>query len=137
MDADSSQWTAIELVRRGGNLVLQGPPGTGKSQTIANLIAEILAVGKNVLFVSEKMAALEVVKRRLDKVGLGDYVLELHSRHAAKREVVRELKRCLERDPEQARRVRRFFDAQAIAAEHARSPEVRGLGRGPEAKTPR
>ncbi|MCU0727130.1 MAG: DUF4011 domain-containing protein, partial [Planctomycetes bacterium] len=98
LDADSSQQLAIETVRRGSDLVLQGPPGTGKSQTIANLIAESLAEGKTVLFVSEKMAALEVVKKRLDRAGLGDYVLELHSRYAAKRDVVMELKRCLERD---------------------------------------
>jgi len=43
---------------------LIGPPGTGKSQTIANLIADRIAQGKKVLFVSEKMAALEVVYKR-------------------------------------------------------------------------
>ncbi len=102
LDADSSQQSAIEAVRRGSDLVLQGPPGTGKSQTIANLVAETLADGKTVLFVSEKMAALEVVKRRLDACGLSDYVLELHSRHAVKRDVVMELKRCLERDRAEA-----------------------------------
>jgi predicted ATP-dependent serine protease len=46
--------------------VLEGPPGTGKSQTITNLIAHNLAKGRTVLFVSEKMAALEVVHRRLN-----------------------------------------------------------------------
>ena len=64
---------------QGRNLVIQGPPGTGKSQTITNLIAEAIGRGKTVLFVAEKMAALEVVKRRLDAVGLGDACLELHS----------------------------------------------------------
>lgn len=98
LDADSSQQVAIETVRRGSDLVLEGPPGTGKSQTISNLIAESLADGRTVLFVSEKMAALDVVKRRLDAAGLGDYVLELHSRHTRKRDVVTELKRCLERE---------------------------------------
>ncbi len=98
LDADSSQQAAVEAVLQGFDLVLQGPPGTGKSQTIANVIAESLANGKTVLFVSEKMAALEVVKKRLDHAGLGDYVLELHSRHAVKREVVAELARCLRRD---------------------------------------
>ena len=57
-------------MKAGHNLVVEGPPGTGKSQTIVNLIAELIAEGKTVLFVSEKMAALEVVKRRLDSVGL-------------------------------------------------------------------
>jgi len=98
LDADSSQQVAIETVRRGSDLVLEGPPGTGKSQTIANIIAEALALGRTVLFVSEKMAALEVVSKRLAQAGLGDYVLELHSRHANKRAVVSELKRCLERE---------------------------------------
>jgi hypothetical protein len=72
MDADSSQALCIEEVKRGRNLVIQGPPGTGKSQTIANLIVAAVKEGKTVLFVAEKMAALEVVKRRLDNVGLGE-----------------------------------------------------------------
>jgi hypothetical protein len=99
LDADSSQHEAIEAVKRGAHLVMDGPPGTGKSQTIANMIAEALAAGKTVLFVSEKTAALEVVKRRLDRCGLGDFCLELHSHKANKREVVTELGRCLELKP--------------------------------------
>lgn len=95
LDADSSQHAAIIAATRGANLVLDGPPGTGKSQTIANTIAEFLAAGKTVLFVSEKAAALEVVKRRLDERQLGDFCLELHSHKANKRAVVAELGRCL------------------------------------------
>jgi hypothetical protein len=93
VDSDSSQTLAVHEVRRGRNLVIQGPPGTGKSQTIANIIASAVADGKTVLFVAEKMAALEVVKRRLDNSGVGDACLELHSHKAKKREVVRELER--------------------------------------------
>jgi very-short-patch-repair endonuclease len=95
LDADSSQHEAIEAVKRGAHLVMDGPPGTGKSQTIANIIAEALAAGKRVLFVSEKTAALDVVKRRLDRCRLGDFCLELHSHKANKREVVAELGQCL------------------------------------------
>ena len=95
MDADSSQIAVIEEVKKGRNLVVEGPPGTGKSQTITNIIAELLAAGKKVLFVSEKMAALEVVKERLDSVGLGDFCLELHSHKSNKREVLQELERTL------------------------------------------
>ena len=94
-DADSSQILAILEVNSGRNLVLQGPPGTGKSQTITNIIAECIGSGKKVLFVSEKMAALEVVKRRLDEVGLGDAVLELHSHKTNKKKVLEELNRTL------------------------------------------
>ena len=100
LDADSSQHEAIEAVKRGADLVLDGPPGTGKSQTIANIIAEMLAVGKTVLFVSAKIAALEVVKRRLDTRGLGDFCLELHSHKASKKEIISELGRCLDLIPE-------------------------------------
>ena len=92
VDADSSQSLAIEAVRRGENLVIQGPPGTGKSQTITNVIAAAIADGKKVLFISEKMAALEVVNRRLKAVGLGPACLELHSHHTNKRKVLEELK---------------------------------------------
>lgn len=95
VDADSSQVLAIHDVNRGRNLVIQGPPGTGKSQTITNLIAEAIGSRKTVLFVSEKMAALEVVKRRLDQVGLGDACLELHSQKTKKKIVLEELKRSL------------------------------------------
>jgi len=84
MDADSSQRDAIEQVMQGHNLIIEGPPGTGKSQTIANLIAVALSEGKSVLFIAEKLVALEVVKKRLDAVGLGDFILELHSHKSNK-----------------------------------------------------
>ena len=96
VDADSSQVLAVADVNGGRNLVIQGPPGTGKSQTITNLIADAIANGRSVLFVSEKMAALQVVKHRLDQVGLGDACLELHSHKANKKAVLAELKRTVE-----------------------------------------
>ncbi|MEG3223938.1 MAG: hypothetical protein BME94_00035 [Methanobacteriales archaeon Met13] len=99
LDADSSQIAVIEDVKQGKNLVVEGPPGTGKSQTIVNLIAELMASGKTVLFVSEKMAALQVVKRRLDHIGLGDFCLELHSHKSKKKEVLNELQRTLYQPP--------------------------------------
>ncbi|MEI8349821.1 MAG: DUF3320 domain-containing protein [Candidatus Omnitrophota bacterium] len=99
LDADSSQSKAIESSICGHSFVLKGPPGTGKSQTISNIIAEFLEEGKTVLFVSEKMAALEVVFNRLKQARLTDYCLELHSHKANKKEVVKELKRCLDEQP--------------------------------------
>lgn len=99
VNADSSQISVIEDVKSGRNLVVEGPPGTGKSQTITNLIAELLMSGKSVLFVSEKMAALQVVKKRLDAIGLGDMVLEIHSHKAQKKAVLDELDRTLKRQP--------------------------------------
>ena len=96
LDADSSQSLAIHDAASGRNLVIQGPPGTGKSQTNANIIADAVARDKRVLFVSEKMAALEVVKRRLDNIGLGDACLELHSHKTTKRAVIDELRRTWE-----------------------------------------
>ena len=96
MDSDSSQTEAVLAVLAGHHLVIQGPPGTGKSQTITNLIAECVAQRKKVLFVAEKMAALEVVKRRLDAVHVGDACLELHSHKASKAVVLAELKRTVQ-----------------------------------------
>ncbi|RSK48124.1 DUF3320 domain-containing protein [Hymenobacter rigui] len=95
LDADSSQLLALLAVQEGRNLVVQGPPGTGKSQTIANLLAEAIGAGKKVLFVAEKMAALEVVKRRLDALGLGAACLELHSHKANKKALHDELRQTL------------------------------------------
>ncbi|MEE3501301.1 DUF4011 domain-containing protein [Acidiphilium acidophilum] len=92
-DADSSQHSALIDAMSGKNLAIQGPPGTGKSQTIANLIANALYRGKSILFVSEKMAALEVVKDRLDKVGLGEFCLTLHAAGSKPAAVMEALKR--------------------------------------------
>ena len=91
VDADSSQQDAILCAKQGFSFVLQGPPGTGKSQTITNIIAESLAAGKKVLFVSEKMAALEVVHKRLMEVGLSDFCLILHSHKANKKSTLEQL----------------------------------------------
>lgn len=96
VDADSSQLLALLAVQEGKNLVIQGPPGTGKSQTITNIIANAVGQGKKVLFVAEKMAALEVVKRRMDNIGLGETCLELHSQKANKKALHEELKKTLE-----------------------------------------
>lgn len=95
LDADSSQISVMEDVKNKIDLVVEGPPGTGKSQTIVNLIAELMVKGNTILFVSEKMAALEVVKSRLDAVGLGEFCLELHSRKSNKKEVLHELESTL------------------------------------------
>ncbi|MDE7182003.1 MAG: DUF4011 domain-containing protein [Clostridia bacterium] len=95
VDADSSQAEAVALAKTGQSFVLQGPPGTGKSQTITNLIAECISDGKKVLFVSEKLAALNVVYDKLKKAGLAEFCLELHSHKANKKEVIAELCRTL------------------------------------------
>ena len=91
VDADSSQQDAVLLSKKGASFVLQGPPGTGKSQTITNIISEAIADGKKVLFVSEKMAALQVVYNRLANVGLADFCLTLHSHKAKKKDILRDL----------------------------------------------
>ena len=95
IDADSSQAEAIEMAKTGKSFVLQGPPGTGKSQTIANMIAECLFDGKKILFVSEKLAALNVVYEKLKNVGLEEFCLELHSQKANKKQVIEDLCRTL------------------------------------------
>ncbi len=89
--ADSSQHSAIIDVLAGKNMVINGPPGTGKSQTITNVIACALSEGKKVLFVSEKLAALDVVQRRLNQAGLGDFCLELHSNKTQKKKLIESL----------------------------------------------
>ncbi|HEX6098292.1 MAG TPA: DUF3320 domain-containing protein [Thermoanaerobaculia bacterium] len=98
LDADASQTQVIVRARDGEDLLVQGPPGTGKSQTIANLIAQFLLDGKKVLFVSEKMAALNVVHERLRECGLGTFCLELHSDKANKRDTLVRIGRAAEHD---------------------------------------
>ena len=118
LPADSSQLSAVMAAAKGKDFVLIGPPGTGKSQTICNLIAQCLAEGKRVLFVSEKIAALDVVYRRLREVKLGEFCLELHSNKARKLDVLAQLHKAWEAqgniDPDawrvQAQRLQRLRD---------------------------
>ena len=93
---DSSQLSAVMASTTGKSFILHGPPGTGKSQTITNMITNALYHGKRVLFVAEKMAALSVVQNRLEKLGLGDFCLELHSNKATKRHLIQQLASVLE-----------------------------------------
>lgn len=92
---DSSQMAAVIEAGKAHSFILYGPPGTGKSQTITNLIANALYQGKRVLFVAEKMAALSVVQKRLAKIGLDPFCLELHSNKATKRDVLEQLDKAL------------------------------------------
>lgn len=94
-DADSSQMVAVRSAADRRSFVLEGPPGTGKSQTIANIIADSIARGRRVLFVAEKMAALSVVRKRLEDDGLGRFCLELHSAKATKKQVLLQLEESL------------------------------------------
>jgi hypothetical protein len=96
ISADSSQITAVSAANNNHSFVLHGPPGTGKSQTITNMIASVLASGKTVLFVAEKMAALSVVQSRLEQIGLGPFCLELHSNKSTKKAVLEQLRKALE-----------------------------------------
>lgn len=118
LPADSSQLSAVIAAARGKDFVLIGPPGTGKSQTISNVIAQCLAEGKRVLFVSEKIAALDVVYRRLREVGLGEFCLELHSSKARKLDVLAQLQRAWE--------ARGEVDPEVWRVEAARLSRLRG-----------
>lgn len=118
VDADSSQMRAAAAVVKGHDIVIEGPPGTGKSQTITNLVAQALAAGKSVLFVAEKMAALDVVHRRLVDAGLGEFCLELHSSKANKRAVMKELSTALDAS---------LLPIAGSTAAGKRLPEVRGV----------
>lgn len=133
LDADSSQRGAILAALKGRSFVMDGPPGTGKSQTIANMIGVLLHAGKNVLFVSEKIAALEVVRNRLTEAKLDSYVLELHSHKTSRKQVAAELMRTLENrvkpptgvshdDRTKARKDREQLNAYAVALNETRDP---------------
>lgn len=95
LDADSSQNAAINAALAGESFVLQGPPGTGKSQTISNLIASMMAEGKSVLFVAEKRAAIDAVAKRLTRVGLDKFVMDLHGGISSRKELARQLDQSL------------------------------------------
>ena len=93
VNCDSSQLKAIQYAANGKSFCLQGPPGSGKSQTITNMISSMLGVGKKILFVSEKIAALNVVYENLRRVRLSEFALELHSNKANKKEFIENMYR--------------------------------------------
>ena len=117
LTADASQFAAIAEAANGTSFVLHGPPGTGKSQTITNIIANCLGRGKRVLFVAEKQAALSVVKKRLDSIGLGDFCLELHSGKADKAQLLKSLENTISLAAE--------ADSPSFAEKSAQIAEVR------------
>ena len=104
MDADSSQFSTLVDIANGKNLAVEGPPGTGKSQTIVNAIAAALAGGKKILFVAEKMAALNVVRSRLEAIKLGEFLLPLQADRSSRENVVRSIRERIEMDPGRASR---------------------------------
>src|SRR6266487_3891997 len=115
LDADSSQRSAIDAVLSGRSLVIHGPPGTGKSQTIANLIAALVARGRKVMFVAEKRAAIDAVLSRLKGVDLGDMVLDIHDGTRDRLRIARDLGDALEQaqrttEPDAGRLHRRLAD---------------------------
>ena len=116
LPCDSSQYAAISESAKGTTFVLHGPPGTGKSQTITNMIANAVHSGRRVLFVAEKQAALQVVKKRLDEIGIGEFCLELHSgKSAQKSEIVRSIESTLALKDDYFGDERFEADAQKIA----------------------
>ncbi len=133
LDADATQRRAVHTAVRGTSFVMDGPPGSGKSQTIANMIAELVAAGRSVLFVSEKVAALEVVANRLRELGLDQLLFELHSEKATRRQVAAALGHALDNAPvarprldpgdlEHARQLRLRLSRYAAAVNAVRQP---------------
>ncbi|MCT8992209.1 DUF4011 domain-containing protein [Chelativorans sp. SCAU2101] len=102
LDADSSQFSTLVDIANGKNLAVEGPPGTGKSQTIVNAIAAALAEGKKVLFVAEKLAALNVVRSRLESVGLGEFLLPLQAERSTREQVVASVRARVQMRPPSA-----------------------------------
>ena len=98
--ADSSQFSTMVEIAKNIDLAVEGPPGTGKSQTIVNVIGAALADGKKVLFVAEKMAALEVVRSRLKHLGMEEFTLPLQPNRSSRKQVMDSLRKRLEMVPE-------------------------------------
>ncbi|MDT0346218.1 DUF4011 domain-containing protein [Streptomyces litchfieldiae] len=132
LDADATQRRCVAAAMDGRSFVMNGPPGTGKSQTITNIIAALMHAGRSVLFVSEKAAALDVVRNRLAEVGLGDLVLALHSGDTSRKTVATELGRALTHalpgrgaathELERARELRKALSGYAAAMNEPRQP---------------
>jgi len=99
--ADPCQAGAVQHARDSRALVVHGPPGTGKSQTIANIIGDHLARGQRVLFVCDKRTALDVVKYRLDAMGLGALCAVVHDPQRDRRDLYLALRERLDDLPDE------------------------------------
>ena len=133
LDADAEQRACVANALAGRSFVIDGPPGTGKSQTVANMIGSLMHAGKRVLFISEKAVALDTVAARLADAGLGNYLLELHSRQTGRRDVAAALAAALDAEPapvsgmdpidrRAVRERRERLDAYAQAVNRIREP---------------
>ena len=76
---NASQKRAVERALTHQVSIIQGPPGTGKTQTILNIISNLLIAGKTVLIVSNNNSAVENVAEKLQREGLGFLVAQLGS----------------------------------------------------------
>lgn len=113
MDADASQFSALVDVADGQHVSIEGPPGSGKSQTIVNLVAAALADRKRVLFVAEKLTALDVVKNRLEASGLGEFILPLQAGRGTRDHVYDSLDERLSVEASGSRADRNFASRQS------------------------
>ena len=77
---NASQERAVKNALSNQISVIQGPPGTGKTQTILNIIANLLVEGKSILVVSNNNSATKNVLEKLSKMGLGFLVAPLGNR---------------------------------------------------------
>ncbi|GAA4086393.1 AAA domain-containing protein [Nonomuraea soli] len=127
LDADSSQRSAIAAVLSGRSLVVHGPPGTGKSQTIANLVAALVARGRKVLFVAEKRAAIDAVLSRLKGVELGDLVLDIHEGTRDRAGIARDLGQTLDLAQSLAAGPAEDLDDRLVDRQRRLSDHVAGL----------
>ena len=87
LDADPAQTDVVAAVAAGHSLRVDAPPGTGRTQTIVNLIGELVASGQRVLVVGSKRAGLTTLLDRLTSAGLDDVVLDLSSVQATREAV--------------------------------------------------
>ncbi|MBA3727114.1 MAG: hypothetical protein H0W86_11890, partial [Armatimonadetes bacterium] len=126
LDADSSQQVVVHSVASDLDGVIHGPPGCGKSQTIANVIATLVAQGKRVLFVAEKRAALEAVYKRLENTGLAHIALDLHGAAVSQKAVMLKVASTLQKirhtvDPDDHELHVRFEDRRRRVVDHAQT----------------
>lgn len=76
---NASQKKAVERALTHQVSIIQGPPGTGKTQTILNIVANLLLNNKTVLIVSNNNSAVENVEEKLAAEGLGFIIAKLGS----------------------------------------------------------
>jgi hypothetical protein len=89
---DTHQANAVLFAINQPVSLIYGPPGTGKTNTLVNLVAELIASDKQLLILTKKQEPAKIIQEKLAKLGLGDVILDLSQHDISTKNLLNKLK---------------------------------------------